>query len=103
MIIQFFEKKKTYDPHGLFRSKWSDHYMKQIFPEFVFPPYKENEDKKRGDSSDEDFQLPRVSQQRQDSYKRLMRNPAQRNEFLENFFKNIFNIESADKLKSLLA
>ena len=60
MIIQFFEKKKTYDPHGLFRSKWSDHYMKQIFPEFVFPPYKENEDKKRGDSSDEDFQLPRV-------------------------------------------
>ena len=32
-----------------------------------------------------------------------MRNPAQRNEFLENFFKNIFNIESADKLKSLLA
>ena len=60
MIIQFFEKKKIYDPHGLFRSKWSDHYMKQIFPEFVFPPYKENEDKKRGDSSDEDFQLPRV-------------------------------------------
>ena len=60
MIIQFFEKKKTYDPHGLFRSKWSDHYMKQIFPEFVFPPYKENEEGKRGDSSDEDFQLPRV-------------------------------------------
>ena len=60
MIIQFFEKKKIYDPHGLFRSKWSDHYMKQIFPQFVFPPYTENEDKKRGDSSDEDFQLPRV-------------------------------------------
>ena len=60
MIIQFFEKKKIYDPHGLFRSKWSDHYMKQIFPQFVFPPYTENEDKKRGDSSDEDFQLPIV-------------------------------------------
>ena len=60
MIIQFFEKKKIYDPHGLFRSKWSYHYMKQIFPQFVFPPYIENEDKKRGDSSDEDFQLPIV-------------------------------------------
>ena len=60
MIIQFFEKKKIYDPHGLFRSKWSDHYMKQIFPEFVFPPYTENENKKREDTSDEDFQLPRV-------------------------------------------
>ena len=32
-----------------------------------------------------------------------MQNPAQRNEFLENFFKNIFNIDSPDKLKSLLA
>ena len=32
-----------------------------------------------------------------------MTNPAQRNEFLENFFKNIFNIDSPDKLKSLLA
>ena len=32
-----------------------------------------------------------------------MRNPVQRNEFLQNFFKNIFNIESGDKLKSFLA
>ena len=40
-FMEFFEKKKQYDPHGLFRSKWSDHYMREIMPDFDFPPLTE--------------------------------------------------------------
>ena len=38
MIKEFFEKKKQYDPHGLFRSKWCDHYMRELLPELEFAP-----------------------------------------------------------------
>ena len=38
MITEFFEKKKQYDPYGLFRSKWCDHYMRELLPEVEFLP-----------------------------------------------------------------
>ena len=59
-IIQFFEKKKIYDPHGLFRSKWSDHYMKEIFPKFEFPLFSLHDDKIHTSHSEKDFKLPIV-------------------------------------------
>ena len=54
MIKEFFEKKIQYDPHGLFRSKWSDHYMREIMPEFDFPPLTEVKEMK---SPAEEYQL----------------------------------------------
>ena len=54
MIKEFFEKKIQYDPHGLFRSKWSDHYMREIMPEFDFPPLTEV---KEMESPAEEYQL----------------------------------------------
>ena len=48
------------------------------------------------------FDTSLFSQSRQDSYRRLMSCPVRRHEFLTLFFKNIFNIESSDKVRSLI-
>ena len=102
-ISNFFEKKIQYDPHGLFRSKWSDHYMRQILPDFISSPLSDPCDNVDDQNSGkEHFELQTVSQNRQDSYRRLMKDPIRRQEFLVLFFKNIFKIESADKLRSLI-
>eukprot|EP00091_Calanus_sinicus_P021103 TRINITY_DN6089_c0_g1_i1.p1 TRINITY_DN6089_c0_g1~~TRINITY_DN6089_c0_g1_i1.p1 ORF type:complete len:258 (-),score=61.39 TRINITY_DN6089_c0_g1_i1:10-783(-) len=106
MIQEFFEKKIQYDPHGMFSSDWSNDYMNQIIPDFkqtISSMAEENDATEEETSMDGDFETPIVSQHRSDSYKKLMSNPVQRNEFIELFFTNIFNIEPKNKLKGLLA
>ena len=109
MIDNFFEKKNFYDPHGMFSSSWSKNYMTQVIPksdELLISskvPDNSEDDYELGKNSTEKFVLPIVSQHRDDSYRKLMSNPTQRNEFIEHFFTNIFNIESKDKLKNLMA
>ena len=109
MIDNFFEKKNFYDPHGMFSSSWSKNYMTQVIPksdELLISskvPDDYEDDYELGKNSTEKFVLPIVSQHRNDSYRKLMSNPTQRNEFIEHFFTNIFNIESKDKLKNLMA
>ena len=79
--------------------------MKKVLPDFEFLPF-EAPDENSSTAPDKmsvDYELPIVSQTRYDSYRRLMQNPVQRNEFLNLFLTNIFNIESIDKVKSLLA
>ena len=109
MIDNFFDRKNFYDPHGMFSSSWSKNYMTQVIPKSdellissKVPDNYEN-DYELGKNSTEKFVLPIVSQHRDDSYRKLMSNPTQRNEFIEHFFTNIFNIESKDKLKNLMA
>ena len=109
MIDKFFERKNFYDPHGMFSSSWSKNYMTQVIPKSDELPISSNvpdnyeDDYELGKNSTEKFVLPIVSQHRDDSYRKLMSNPTQRNEFIEHFFTNIFNIESKDKLKNLMA
>ena len=109
MIDKFFERKNFYDPHGMFSSSWSKNYMTQVIPksdELLISskvPDNYEDDYELGKNSTEKFVLPIVSQHRDDSYRKLMSNPTQRNEFIEHFFTNIFNIESKDKLKNLMA
>jgi len=79
--------------------------MSKIFPEYqtsMSSIINEDEQLERSPNK-EDFVLPVVSEHRMNSYRMLMSNPSQRYEFIELFFTNIFNIESKDKLKNMMA
>ena len=107
-IENFFQIKLKHDPHGIFNSAWSDNYFIQMIPEYkkisrFQAPIHSDLDQDLLLEKPHHFELRIVEEHREDSYRRLMRNPVQRNEFIEHFFENIFNIESKDKLKNLMA
>ena len=105
MIKNFFERKMFYDPYGFFASSWSADYMSKVAPNLMAHP--KNHPNKMGNQItgqiDTSFEIPIVSQHRDDSYRKLMRNRIQRNEFMEQFFSIILNVESKNKMKSLIA
>ena len=105
MIKRFFEKKIQFDPHGMFSSSWSQNYLSQVLPDFETNMTSVQDDFISSPESkhDENFTIQYVNQHRTDSYHKLMSNPFSRNEFIEHFFSNIFNIESKNKLKGLMA
>ena len=61
-ISEFFQKKIQYDPHGVFRSKWSDHYMKDILPDVAFSPLEVGKRGETGNTSGDPFNLQIVRQ-----------------------------------------
>ena len=101
-IEEFFQKKNKYDPHKLFSSAWSEHYMPLVLPSQEWAPLPQQDPPNESAVvAMKDVKI--VSEHRDDSYRRLMSDPTIRDSFFEQFFTNIFNIESKAKIQSLVA
>ena len=77
--------------------------MSKVAPNIVAQPKNLPKDVDFETAIENVFEISIVSEHRNDSYKKLMRNRIQRNEFIEHFFSNILNVESKNKMKSLIA
>jgi len=100
-IEEFFQKKVDYDPHKLFSSSWSEHYMGLVLPSHEWKPLPQQDPKKPSTMEMKEVKI--VSEHREDSYRRLMADPTIRDSYFEQFFTNIFNVEAKAKIKSLVA
>jgi SAM-dependent methyltransferase len=96
---QFFRKKQQFDPHCLFRSSWYERYGRRFWdtstsavpppPQPLARPSPPPLHRASSTSS----VVPAVSDQRSDSYRRLLRDPRLRAQFRDQFLTQIFNVE----------
>lgn len=89
MVRDFVEKKRHYDPHGIFVNRWYLKYLQHLTPEGKSAMVKPMEPVHI--EPDESFELPIVSDRRSDSYRKLFKNLKQRRLFVDGFLTQVID------------
>lgn len=106
-LKKFMGLKEKYDPQCLFSSLWLQKYASR----YASDPYRElifrnnSEQKSLADNHQPDLKyvIPKVSEKRTDSYRRLFLNPLLRRQFLEEFLIHVFNVQDPSVLFKIIS
>eukprot|EP01130_Rhizamoeba_saxonica_P011264 TRINITY_DN4671_c0_g1_i1.p1 TRINITY_DN4671_c0_g1~~TRINITY_DN4671_c0_g1_i1.p1 ORF type:complete len:1492 (-),score=328.12 TRINITY_DN4671_c0_g1_i1:22-4221(-) len=99
-IEDFWEKKQQYDPECVFDNLWHQHYSKfyrdrkEIVPLVDLPLINRKYD---------NFELEIVSERREDSFSKVIKNARGRDHLLNGFLEVIFNVKDANSLFRTIA
>lgn len=107
-LTRFMALKEKYDPQCLFSSLWlreyASHYASDTYRELIF---KVNSPPKAlavvDHKPDMKYVIPKVSEKRTDSYRRLFLNPLLRRQFLEEFLIHVFNVQDPSVLFKIIS